>query len=337
MNGRRLGISLLVIGLLWTGSALAEPPEGPGGGGKDEAKAGRRARGRRGGERQRKGLMAQLAEDSDLSEEQRGQVAEILRTHRQAMKNWHDEHAAQLIELRKQFAEARKAGDKDKIKQLAARRKELMAGRKALTDQLFERLGGILSKEQLAKVRRMLSRRQGQGHPLRGVPRALKAAGASDEQVAQAKVILAEAVAKAKELSEPGEKARVFRGAIRKISQTVLTTDEQRERFMQALRRMRRAQRGRDAMRGLDLSPEQVEKIRQIRQEYRGLLAKAETPEAKRNLGREMREKIAAELTEEQRKKWRRSRRGRGRDRAARRGERRGGRRRRNDDAPKED
>ncbi|HAU36642.1 MAG TPA: hypothetical protein DCX07_02860 [Phycisphaerales bacterium] len=268
-----------------------------------------------------------LIKELGLSDAQAPQVRQILETHRQAVENWRKEHGQAVKALGEQIEAALKAGDHEKAKTLREQLSKEMASRKELHENLLKQLSGVLNEDQMKKVRerfqeRLQERRQGEDRPRRPVLDALMAAGLTDEQKAQAKKIMDDAHAKAKEAQNPEEKARIIRDAIEKVRTEVLT-EEQRKKLADA------REQGRKKMaEALGLTDEQQKKLEALREDFRKKFEAAKTPDEKKAVAEEHRKALEQLLSPEQLKKFQEMR-GNFRDRRGPRreqGPRRGGR-----------
>jgi Spy/CpxP family protein refolding chaperone len=267
-----------------------------------------------------------FCEAARLTPEQRSQVEQILKTHRQAARDYHrGEEGEQLRALRRQLREALKAGDREKVKQLREQLAEQAKGLRGLHQGLRKQLDEVLNDEQMAKarhlfVRRMARRRPGPGHPpLGGALRRLD--DLTDEQRERIAKIGEQAKAEITDANSPQQKRQIHRAAMKDIVENVLT-DAQRKALKRGGPPRRRPWAG---LRGLDLSDEQKQRAQAIMAEARKKAAKAETPEQKRQILRDamkavhddvlndaQREKIKERL--ERFKRHHRRARGRGKD-----------------------
>ncbi|HOF17486.1 MAG TPA: Spy/CpxP family protein refolding chaperone [Phycisphaerae bacterium] len=270
-----------------------------------------------------------LVKELGLSDAQTPQVQQILETHRQAVENWRKEHGETARALGEQIEAAHKAGDREKAKTLREQLSKEMTSRKELHENLMKQLSGVLNEDQMKKVRerfheRLQERRQGEDRPRRPVLDALMAAGLSDEQKVQARKIMDDAHAKAKEAQNPEDKARIIREAVEKVRTEVLT-EEQRKKLVDA------REQGRKKMaEALGLTEEQQKKLEALREEFRKKFEAAKTPEEKKAVAEAHRKALEQILTPEQLKKFQemrgnfRDRRGPGRGEGPRRGGRGG-------------
>lgn len=239
-----------------------------------------------------------IIQSLNLTEGQKEPVAQKLKTHQDAVQNYQKENREDMQAARKAMQEARQSGDKEAI---AAAEKALKVHQDALRrlrGDLEKQLADVLTPEQMTKFKAGVVGlgARGAGGPGARFARALGAVGLTPEQ-------------------------------IEKIRKDILTP-AQRARLEQALRSgpaagpaagPARARGG--MMAGLDLTDEQQKKIEAIRAEYREKIRGAEGRDDRRKVMGEMREAIAAVLTDEQREKMQKQR--------AERGGRRGGGRRR--------
>jgi Spy/CpxP family protein refolding chaperone len=190
--------ALAGLGLL-LGAALAEDEEG------QEGQEGvRRARreGREGrpARVQRRAAWQRVLAELDLSEEKRGAVENVVKTHTQAVENWQKEHAGKFRELREKLQAARRENDQDKVTAVQADMRKLWDARRALQDNLTKQLAEHLTAEQMEKVKAAMAGgpRAAQG-PLPAAARLnvllrnLRRVNLDEKQSAQVKVIVARA------------------------------------------------------------------------------------------------------------------------------------------------
>ncbi|HUU23068.1 MAG TPA: Spy/CpxP family protein refolding chaperone [Phycisphaerae bacterium] len=254
-------------------------------------------------------LLERLVKELNLTEEQQVQVKQIWQTHAQAMQNFRKEHGEELKTLREKRKVAKESGNKEALKPLAEQMKTLNEARMELGKNLEKQLTDVLTKEQLAKAKKIL--RQGRPGGDREMPgvnllRVLPTLGLDDKQKAQVKKILADAKAKAKDAETPEAKAEIRKAALDKIRTEVLT-DAQRKKLAELAEKGPTDRRPMaDMLRGLDLTEDQQKQIREIRKEARGKAGQADSREAKAEIMKAARQKINQQvLTAEQRDKLR--------------------------------
>ena len=237
----------------------------------------------------RKDLLQQL--DDVLNDEQMAKMKRFLRAGRgRPMSGQHlagldlsDEQKAQAKEIlqaaRKQAAEAEGEEAKKEI---------LQAARKRIAED-------VLTEEQRAKA---AARREGRGSGRDGPFRGLEL---TEEQQGQVKEIIQAARKEAAQAEGREAKREIFRAAHTKIAEEVLT-DAQRKQMAERRRTGRRARVG-GALRQLDLTEAQQEKVRAILQEARAKAQAAEGRAEKAEIAKAARAKVAEVLTDEQREK----------------------------------
>ena len=245
--------------------------------------------------------LAALIESFKLADDKARQVEQILGTHRQAMANWAKEHGPQIQELKARTVKAKQDGDPEAAKAAAAEMKKIVEARKAVHDGLLKQLGEVLSAEQLAKLRSLLAPPQ-LNPRLRIMMAAVKKLELTDEQSQHVKKIHKQMRADLQQANTHEAKEKVIAAAVEKIRK--LLTEEQLKQLGKITARL--AHRGRrNPLAGLDLTGEQKAKITAIRKEMHEKIKAAETADAKRAIVREMRKKIDAVLTDDQRAKLR--------------------------------
>lgn len=282
-------------------------------------------RARRPGARQEWGRMMldRMKEELKLTAEQQERIEQILDTHRQAGRDWWNENEADIRALHEQLQTAREAKDAEAIKAAETELRERIGPQGQRWQGLIKQVDEVLTPEQREKARQLLQQRS--GSPSVRLLAALRRLSLTKEQQAKVEQILRDARAEADKVQDPKEKRekleQALKAAIEKIRKEVLT-DKQREELAKLEQQMARWQRrargdGRDIFRSLDPSEEQKAKIAEMQKQAREEAAKAETPEAGREILRATNRKIIEEvLTDEQRQKLRQQFGGRRRRRA---------------------
>ena len=185
--------SLVLLGLL---VGLGPAQEGG-----REGREGRRAR-RRGRGRDRAGRgrerMERLREELNLSGDKWAQVEEILKTHRQAMRNWQREHREERRALRREITEARREGKKEALRRLQGKQRKLLAGQRENRQELLKRLDEVLNDDQMAIAKKILQPGRGRRRTLAPGLQALRRVNLTPEQSAQVREILARAMKRIK-------------------------------------------------------------------------------------------------------------------------------------------
>jgi len=281
---------------------------------RDEASKGdRKARGHRSGAAK----LEKLLESFSLSEAELARVKQIFDTRRQADANWKKENAEDFKDIRAAMVQAKKDDDSAAMKAARERMKKLMASRKSGSQEVFVQLSEILSKDQLAKVKGLMSpQRSGAGsHLLRGrvFSAALEKLDLTDAQQAAIKKIrdalkaetekahtAMKAAGTREEKIEIGKSlSRATKDAWDKIK-AILGEDLTAKLQQIAGEMAKSAQKRNDPFAGLNLSGEQKEKIAAIRKSVRRKMQGAEGPDAKRAVISDMRKEIDDVLSDEQ-------------------------------------
>ena len=262
-------------------------------------------------------MLEGMKEELQLTAEQQTRIEQILEIHRQATRNWWNENEADVRALREDLKTAQEAKDEEAIKAAEAKLRERIGTQGQQWRNLITELSEVLTQEQRDKARQLLQ--QHASSPSARLLLALRRLNLTKEQQAKAEQILRDARAEADKVQDPKEKAKkleqALKAAVEKIRKEVLT-DKQREELAKLEQQMAQWQRrgrgdGRDIFRGLDLSEEQKAKIAEMQKKARDEAAKAETPDAGREIVRAANKKIIEEvLTDEQRQKLRQQFRG---------------------------
>lgn len=235
-----------------------------------------------------------LAEELNLTPEQKAKVQQIFQTHRQAVQNWQKENGTKLQELHQTLRQAMKDGDKDTAKATHQEIQKIMESRKALQENLIKQLQEVLTPEQVEKVKLML--RAMMNRPVPQLMAALAALNLTEEQKAAVKEITQQAMEKARD-AQPEERQAIMREAFEKISKDVLTA-EQRER----LERMKDRHDFLQAIMSLKLTDEQKKQIQTIREAAKEKLEQAQSPQERQTIMQGVLKEINdTVLTQEQR------------------------------------
>ena len=266
------------------------------------------------------GKLGKLLESFKLSEEELARVKQVFDTNRQAEANWRKENAEDFKEIRDAMSQAKKGGDSAAMKAAGERMKKLTASRKGASDNVLIQLSEILSKDQLAKVKSVMSPQRSGPNTYLFRPRILNAAleklDLTDTQKAEIKKIqdavnaeMDKARAAMKEAKTHEEKSEIMKGlnqamteALDKIK-AILGEDLTAKLHQIAGEMAKEAQKQNDPFGGLDLTDGQKEKMTAIRKSAREKMRDAKGSEAKRAIITDMRKEIDAVLTDEQRAK----------------------------------
>ena len=261
--------------------------------------------------------LEKLLESFNLSEEKLARVKQIFDTRRQADANWKKENAEDFKGIREAMVQAKKDDDSAAMKAAHERMKKLTASRKSDSEEVFVQLSEILSKDQLAKVKGLMSpRRSGSGsHWLRGRPlnAALEKLDLTDAQKAEIKKIQdalkaetekAHTAMKAAKTRE--EKIEISKGLSRTTRdawdkiKAILGEDLTAKLQQIAGEMAKSAQKRNDPFAGLNLTGEQREKIAAIRKSVRQKMRGTKGPDARRAVISEMRKEIDDVLSDRQ-------------------------------------
>jgi hypothetical protein len=238
-------------------------------------------------------LYEHLVKDLDLTDQQQKEVSQVLHTYRQAADNWQQEHGQETKDLESKIQEARKAGNQDQAKALREQQAKLAESHKALLDDLFKQLGDVLTKEQMDKARPILLPRRP------GPMSALNLLTLDEKQQAAVKDIADAARLDADKAADPRDRERIWKDAFEKIRTTVLN-DEQRNR-LESLKKDRQF----EGLEKLNLSDDQKKQIADLIRQAREDAAKADKPDAKREIYKIAWKKILDEvLTADQKKQF---------------------------------
>ena len=243
-------------------------------------------------------MLDKIAKELNLTDEQRKQVTDVFKSHREAMEKWHKDNGPKLKDLHEQIRKAEKDGDKDKAQSLRAEARKVMETRKALWGDLKKQLGEVLSDEQEAKALDIMGRKLEEAGKAMQRMADWKRLELSDEQKEATKKIMSDAKAEAEKAEGREAKAKIYREAHEKVHKTVLTEDQRKK-----LGEARKGPREKMAE-ALGLTDEQKSQAKEIMKKAFEEAKKAETPEAKHKIMQEAREKVHKEvLTDQQRKK----------------------------------
>ena len=262
--------------------------------------------------------LEKLLESFNLSEAELARVKQIFDTRRQADANWKKENAEDFKDIRAAMVQAKKDDDSAAMKAARERMKKLMASRKSDSQEVFVQLSEILSKDQLAKVKGLMSpQRSGAGsHLLRGrvFIAALAKLDLTATQKAEIKKIqdavnasVEKARAAMKEAKTREEKIEIGKGLSRATREAwdkikAILGEDLTAKLQQIAGEMAKsAQKRNDPFAGLNLTAEQREKIAAIRKSVRQKMQGAEGPDAKRAVISDMRKEIDDVLSDEQR------------------------------------
>lgn len=274
------------------------PPMGPMGQGR-EGRGGRNNRrggrmGQRPGGMMGSGQMLERAiEQLGLDEETLAKVREIVKEHVDAARATSAESRDEMREMFQQMIQARQDGDTEKVQELRQKFQEMRQAGQTQREELETKLAEILTDEQLAKFRELVSRRPRRPINYQQLMTELKKLELTDEQKAKISDIVAKARKESGELENA--RGRVMQQAAQKILDEVLT-DEQRQKIEEAGRQFG----GMRMFEGLNLTDEQKAKFQELQETMRTSIQEAQTPEARREAMQAYREQMESILTEEQ-------------------------------------
>ena len=262
--------------------------------------------------------LGKLLESFNLSEEELARIKQILDTRRQADANWKKENAEDFKDIREAMAQAKKDGDSAAMRAAGERMRKLMASRKGGFDEVLVQLSEILNKDQLAKVKSLMSPQKPGANSYLLRPQIFNAAleklDLTDAQRAEIKKIqdavnakVEKARAAMKEAKTHEEKSEIMKGLGQATTEawdkikTILGEDLTAKLQQIAGEMAKNAQKRNDPFAGVNLTGEQKEKIAAIRKAVREKMRGAEGAEAKRAIITAMRKEIDGILTDEQR------------------------------------
>ena len=178
--------------------------------------------------------------------------------------------------------------------------------RQLMQDAFVKIEGTVLTPEQIEKFKTLKEQAIARGGEAgRDGPRHRRGAGLNltDEQNAQRKAIMDEARATARQAESREEKRAILREATAKVHQDVLT-DPQREQLKQQMKQRMARQRHKRIAERLGLSEDQQARIQDILSSAREQARQVEDRQQRREIMKQARKKVHAEvLTDEQRKK----------------------------------
>ena len=232
-----------------------------------------------------------------LSEEVQAQVLQIFETHKQAVADLRSENQGAFETLKEQLCAAKEAGDEETVATLHEQMMKLMAGWRQLHEDLKASLSEVLTEEQMAQLRPK-SR-----HDLRGArghfgkfPEEL---GLTEEQIEQVKAIFAEVREAAGEADTGEAKMELFKAAMQKVYDEVLT-EAQQAKADELKERMRSFGLPEE----LKMTEEQHAQAAAIREEVKAAVEAAETREEKWEAIRAGFQRFGDEVLTEEQRQW---------------------------------
>lgn len=183
--------------------------------------------------------------------------------------------------------------------------------RQLMQDAFMKIEGSVLTPEQIEAFKNLRAQAMARHGGQRGQRRGRKAGlDLTDEQQAQSKAIMDEARAKAQQAETKEEKRAIYREAMAKVHQDVLT-DDQREQVKQRFKK-HIARRHKKIADHLGLSEDQQARIKEILSSARKQAQGVEDRQQRREIMKQARKKVHDEvLSDEQREKIKAHRRGR--------------------------
>jgi len=268
----------------------------------------------------------ELLESFELGEDDIARVKQMFDTHKQAAANWKREHGDEFREAREAMQKAKKDQGAEAVKSAHERMKKLMESRKEAGENLFVQLGEVLSKEQLARVKALMGgpKRSGEhgsgGSRARILNAALEMLDLDERKKAAIKDIqaaanvefekLKTAMRQAKTRKEKAKIRDAFGQAHRKSWDKIKAVlgEDLTAKLHGIVREMslRISRRG-DLLSKLDFTDEQKRKITEIRRAAGEKMKEADDWDARRAVITEMRKKIEAVLTDDQRARLRKA------------------------------
>jgi Spy/CpxP family protein refolding chaperone len=201
----------------------------------------------RGGEEQTDRLVKELG----LTGDKEASFRQLLREFHQSVKNWQEENASTLEKLHARLKEAREAKDEAKAKELREQIRKRVASRIVLRDNLFKKLGEILTPEQIERVKDTLiewrARMWRTAHDL----------NLSEEQKTKLRQVFKNWREEMEDETVPDALAKARQSLIDKIITDVILTDAQRK----ALAKMTAEEPLLEKVRRLDLTKEQKAQV----------------------------------------------------------------------------
>jgi len=238
-----------------------------------------------------------------LSEEVQAQVLQILETHKQAAESFRSENQAAFRSLREQMQAAKEAGDEEAMQALRGQVKELMDGGKQLHEELKASLSEVLTEEQMAQLRpkaqQFRHRPHGRHGPRGDFGMVREQLGLTDEQVAQAKAIFVEAQEAAEAAGICEAKMELFKAAIQRVYDEVLTEAQQAKAD-----EMKERMKSFGLPEELKMTEEQHAQAATIREEVKAAIEAAETPEAKKEAMLAGFQRFRDEVLTEEQRQW---------------------------------
>lgn len=229
-----------------------------------------------------------------LSEEVQAQVLQIFETHKQAVVDLRSENQAAFESLREQLCAAKEAGDEETVATLHEQMKELMAGWQQLHEDLKASLSEVLTEEQMAQLRPRA------WHGRRGhFGRFPEELGLTEEQIEQAKAIFAETCEAAGEAGTREAKMALFKAAMQKVYDEVLTEAQQAKAD-----EMKERMKSFGLPEELKLTEEQHAQAAAIREEVKAAVEAAETREEKGEAIRAGFQRFGDEVLTEEQRQW---------------------------------
>jgi len=168
-------------------------------------------------------MVDRIVKELQLTPEQEPKVRQALETHFQAVRNWTQENGEKMRELWPQMREARQANDENKIKELQAEFKKINDARLKLREDLFKQLTGVLTPEQMEKLKdRIIEWR------MRLTEMLARVANLTDEQKGKVREIVKNWREEQETWAAPGRPGRNFQALVEKIVTDVILTKDQR-------------------------------------------------------------------------------------------------------------
>jgi Spy/CpxP family protein refolding chaperone len=169
-------------------------------------------------------MLENALKELNLTPEVAQKVRDIFKTQDEAMQAFRQANGEKVRDIETQLRAARQANDETKVADLQKQLETLRAPVKEALETAQKALEGVLSKEQLEKLRQLMP--PPGGGPRERIQRLEEHLGLTDAQKAQAKAIIDEAAAAADKATDPKDKRAAWEAALQKFTKDVLTDDQ---------------------------------------------------------------------------------------------------------------
>ena len=166
-------------------------------------------------------LLGRILNELDLNDQQRQQVKDVFQSHRQAVENWVKEHGKELRELTVKLREALRDRQVEVVKSLRKQMDELETSRKQMQDSLMQKLSEVLNKQQMEKIRQLLTR------PIQGgdILRQMQRLNLTEEQ----KKAIQDILKGLRDTAKGDGRREALRAVHKKILDEVLTPEQKKQ------------------------------------------------------------------------------------------------------------